>query len=149
MNKRIIYFLIIILILLVTFIGFFSYFQNNIKVGDAYFDLPNGYKCVSEGLYTNITNDNNEYIILTYNNTDDIKKIINDYIEYNNNHNLSISLSNSKIGENTVYKSTMDNNTHIVHYWFIYNKKVYQIYTHSANSNSEKIICDLISSVKT
>lgn len=148
MNKKIIYILIIILILLVSFIGVFTYFQNTIKVGEAYFTLPEGYECVANGAYTNITNDKNEYIILSYNDTNDVKKVVNDYIKYNNNHNLSISLSNSNIGEYTVYKSTMENNTGIVHYWFVYNNKVYQIYTHSANSNVEKIICDLISSVK-
>lgn len=149
MNKKLIlYLLTIILILLVAIIGAFTIFQNDIKVGDAYFTLPEGYKCVANGAYTNITNDNDEYIILSYNNTNDVKKVINDYVEFNKNHNLTVSLSNSQVGEYKVYRSTMDNNRQIVHYWFVYDNKVYQIYTHSANSNSEKIICDLISSVK-
>lgn len=150
MNKKgIIYILIIILIMLVAIIGVMGYFHNHIKVGDAYFTLPEGYKCVANGEYTNITNDNNEYIILDYNNTNDLKKVINDYVKYNEDHNLSLSLYNITIGEYTVYKSIMNNDTQIVHYWFIYNDQTYQIYTRSANSNSEKIISDLISSVKT
>ena len=128
-------------------IGGYLVSQNNIKVGDATFTLPEGYKCVANGKYANITNGNG-YIILQCNESSNIAQVMDSYVKNNNEHNLSLSMSNLTLGKYTVYKSVMDNNTQIVHYWFNYDNKVYEIYTRSADSNTDSIVKNLINSAK-
>ena len=73
---------------------------------------------------------------------------MDNYVENNARNNLTLTLSNLTVGQHTVQKSVMDNNTEIVHYWFDFNGKVYEIYTRSANSNTDDVITELINSAK-
>ena len=105
----------------------FLFMQNTVKVGDATFSLPEGYACVANGKYANLTNNHNEYIVLSCNESGNINEVMDNYVENNARNNLTLTLSNLTVGQHTVQKSVMDNNTEIVHYWFDFNGKVYEI----------------------
>lgn len=145
MKKNTMIAIIIILIILGLIIGGgYLFFQKNIKVGDAYFSLPDGYECIANGKYANITNDNESYIIIQNYDTNDIDNVTKDYVNYNKEHNITINITKVKAGDYTVYKSAMKSNPDIVHYWYVYNNKVYEIYTRSANSQIDDIINNMI-----
>lgn len=144
MSKNKILIVIILFIAIVLIYGFLIN-TNDIKVGDAYFSLPEGYECVANDKYANITNSHDSIIITNYD-TDDVENITKDYEQYNMDHNLSVTISKLGYNNKTLYKSIMNNNSDIVHYWFVKDSNTYEIYTRSANPDVEKNILELIES---
>lgn len=142
---------IIILLLLIGGIaiigGILAFNPNSIEVNGTYFTLPEGYRCTANDTYTIITNDTDTLYINCYN-TDDIKNITDSYVDYHKTkNNISVNISKTKFNNNEVYKSTMAD-PHIIHYWFVYNDKVYQIYSQTATSTTDANILSLIQSAK-
>ena len=49
-------------------------------------------------------------------------------------------------GNFDIYKSVVSENSSVIHYWFVKNGKGYEIYTGTADSNSDDFILDIINS---
>lgn len=148
MDTKKIIIVVLAVVVVVAIVCGFLFMQNDVKVGDATFNLPEGYVCVANGKYANLTNNHNEYIVLSCKESGSINDLMDNYVENNAKNNLTLTLSNFTVGQHTVQKSVMDNNTEIVHYWFDFNGNAYEIYTRSANSNTDHVIAELINSAK-
>lgn len=118
---------------------------NSIEVNGTHFTLPEGYKCTANDKYAIITNGAEKLNINCYDTTD-IQNLTDSYVDYNAKHNLSITITTSNIDNTEIYKSTMDSNPKIIHYWFVHNNKVYHIYSQTATSNTENVVNSLIKS---
>jgi hypothetical protein len=149
MNKKIILILAIILLLIIGFCVFTNMplKENEIKVGNTIFTLPDGYNKsdVNDFGNVNITNGNNSLSISAANDNDIIKYTT----KYNQNaidRNYSINFTNITIGNIPVYKSTLLNNSQVTHYWFVDKEQVISISTWDADKNTEKSVLKLIES---
>lgn len=156
MKKKYILFgvILVLLILAVTFI-----FSNNVlindkfNVGSVFLDLPNGYHLDSSSIRhtneystVNITNGKNVISIYEYND-DDLSRHIYDYANVKRRENHTLSYSNITINNIDVQKSIDNNNTRIVHYWFLYENKVYDICTWTSDSDFEDNVNLMINSI--
>ena len=81
-------------------------------------------------------------------NDNNVKKHVNDYKSYKEKSNYSISVSNFTVNNITIYKSNIVNDTNYLHYWFVYEGKVYSISTEDGNKNMDSIITELVRSIK-
>ena len=152
MEKSKIFFLIIIIILLLI-IGFLIYgeFNNNdkqIKVGNAKFDLPEGYSV--SGLNSagdlKITKNNDSIYFKEYKGNNS-KTYVDNYIKDREKANESVSSSQFKINNISIYKATNENSSSN-HYWFSNKGKVYTIYSWDETENIDDIVSKLIKSMK-
>lgn len=140
--------LILILILAICFITYNQFYNSKINVGHATFVMPDGYY---EGASTsdyekNITNGFNSIIIYEYNNTNDITKEVNNYVDDRSKYNYDVTIKTFMLKGNKVYKSTIKNDTNNVHYWFNHDNKLYTLYTRDANKNIDSLASEIITS---
>ena len=146
----------VVIILLVAIIGYLGYNQfvandNQVKVGAATFTLPDGFHKGTplKNGDTNITNGYDDFFIKDCG-KDNITKYPKKYVKSieKKDNTTKVKIKNFTVNDTVVYKASIVNKTSNVHYWFDYNGEVYLIYSWSANKNFEKIVTDLISSVK-
>lgn len=150
MNKKSI---VLICVILIIFIGFLAYTnftnQNDLKFNKTTFHLPDGFK--EKGLTVsgdrNVSNGYESIYFHEYNNND-INNYVNNYIHERNESNFTAILTNFTVDNTTVYKTTIVNQTHSIHYWFVKNNNVYSIYTWDGDKKTDKIVEDLIRSAK-
>lgn len=143
--------LILILVIIILAIGFYNLYvslDNTVTVGDSVFVLPEGFQqSNSTSGEIKISDGINNFTIFNYKD-DDIKRYINEYNESKSKDNVSVILNNFTVGDILIYKAYSNNNTEVLHYWFIYNHKVFSIYTENGNKNTDRIVSDLVSSLK-
>lgn len=153
MNKKIIFGIIIVILAIIMGLLIFNgqlNNDNNMKVGDTNFILPDGYS-VSEVIKSgdaNITNGTNSLGIIE-NNGSNIQKYIDKYVEKNKDRNYTTKINNFNIGGIEVYKSEIVENNETFHYWFVNNDKVYEIFTWDGNNQTDDVVFDLVKSTKT
>lgn len=148
MNKKIIIISgVILLVLLLSFC--FIYTFNTVRIDGTYFNVPNGYQIDDEGDYINLTSGTNYICLVKEVKNDDVNKLIKEYVNSKKvKENDTISVSSFKVDNLNVYKSISNNNDKTVHYWFVKYGKSYELFTWVANSNSDKIVSDLIKTMK-
>ncbi|WP_298501552.1 hypothetical protein [uncultured Methanobrevibacter sp.] len=149
MNKYIKILILVIIISLIALCVFnnMPLRENEIKVGNTIFTLPDGYakSNVNEFGNINITNGNNSLSISAANNND-IIKYINEYNQSANDRNYTAIFKNFTVGDVPIYKSTLLNNSRVNHYWFVDKDKVIAISTWDAENNTDDIVLKLIES---
>lgn len=149
MDKKLIVIIGIILLLVAGSITFYSFSnqENTVKVGDATFQMPDGYH-VEDSKNKNVTNltNGNENICIKEYGDKNLEKFINSYINQSEKNNKTVKISNFTVGKTLVYKSNL-NNSSTVHYWFVKNNKTYTIYSWDKNPEIDSITIKLIESV--
>lgn len=145
MKKKNIIILVLIAIIIIAICGFF-YTQNSVKLGTTNFNLPQGYDCSYKGNNTIAITNAKDSISLKCYNDPDIKNKTDSYVKYNEEHNLTVSISKINLDGIPVYKSTMPTNSSIVHYWFVENGNTYEAYTWAATPNTDNLVKGLIKS---
>lgn len=149
MNKK---WIVIVCIIILLAAGLFAFYsstnqQKEVKIGEATFQLPNGYHVVDsdDKNVTNLTNGTNNIYIKEYN-TKNIKKLVNSYVNQSESNNKTVKISNFTVGKTLVYKSNLKNSG-TVHYWFVKNNKTYTIYAWNKNPEIDSITTKLIESI--
>jgi len=142
---------LILLLVVIIFMSCLFYIEHTqVKIGNSYFNLPIG--CSENKIdenHINITNGNISLILSEYSsNNTDVKKTVKYYMDSKKNESLDCELDEKIINNNPTYKTTILNNTNIVHYWFIKNDKIYEIATHDGNSKTDSIVTEIITSMK-
>lgn len=154
MEKK--YIVIILLIIILIFIGVGFYTYNNstnnqnstVKVGDLYFNMPNGYIQGTPNKLGDVTLSNGKNpIFITYYNDTNITKYINKFNDSVEKNGETIDIKNFTTNDLLVYKATI-NESGMVNYWFIKNDKIYSIYSWSKIDNVDIIFSELINSKK-
>ena len=150
MDKKILGIIIILTIIVGAFILVYetNYVHNSVKVGNTYFTLPYGYHEVNTNGHINIT-DGNTPMGLGVHEDSDIDKYIDKYIKLNEKKNVSVKIHEFKVNDVIIHKSLVENNTRVIHYWFINDGKVYEFYTWFGNSKTDEVVSDLIKSMRT
>ncbi len=146
-NSRI---LILILILVLIIFGFLAFQNQSVKklvIGDEQFSVPSQYQ--EEYLSNNlvkISSGDNVYFI-TEKSSSDVKIFVNKYVKHKKlADNQSVNIYYIDNGNFDIYKSVVSENSSVIHYWFVKNGKGYEIYTGTADSNSDDFILDIINS---
>lgn len=123
-----------------------NYLKNHAKLGTAYFEIPAGFHEVKTDNMINLTNGTHSIFIIEHkdNNT---KNAIKEYKNMKGN-NYSISIINHTVGNITVSKSNILNEPNSIHYWFINNQKLYEVYTWTGNAQTDFLVNQIISSMK-
>ena len=125
--------------------------NNQVKVGAATFTVPEGFQVGSLNKHndTNITNGYDTVFIKDCGN-DNITKYTKEYAKYlkSKDNTTKVKTKNFTVGDTVVYKVHAANQTSNLHYWFEYNGEIYSIYSWSASDNTDKIVTDLIKSIK-
>ena len=122
--------------------------NNQVKVGSALFVLPNGFHEVnSSDAGVIISDDKTMFKIFNYDDNE-IDKYVNQYNDSKSEENIPVVINNLTIGDYWVYKANAADNPYVVHYWFVFNHKVYSIYTEDGNKNTDGFVSDLIKSMK-
>lgn len=149
MEKKWIALIFVIILLVVGLIAFYNFStqENEVKIGNSTFKLPNGYFIGnSNNNITNLTDGTHEIYIGSYNDKN-INKHVDSYVNDSMDNNRSIKISNFTVGKTLVYKSNIkDSKT--VHYWFVKNKNTYNIYSVDKNSEIDSTVIKLIESVR-
>ena len=138
--------ILIIIIIVVGAIILYTSSSQQIKVGDAYFNVPNGYQAqnVSDKLVRLVSDDKVLYINGNINESN-IDKAVSDYVNFKNrSENTSVMVSDLNENGYNFHKSIAVTNSSIVHYWFIKENKIYEIYTSTADSNTDKLISSIV-----
>ena len=122
--------------------------DSTFKVGATTFNMPDGYHegTPNEFGATNITNGTNS-IFIVENNDSNIMSYITEYENYiNNSRHQSMSIVNFTIDNTQIYKTDNKDDPNIIHYWFVKNKKTYDIYTWDGNKKMDSIVINMITS---
>ena len=147
--------IILIVILFLAIFGFMFFNQynnaeNQIKVGNTLFNLPEGFHQGTANKANDI-NVTNGYDTLFFKECGDsnITKYIKEYKNYKHEENNTTidNINNFTVKNIVVYKSTVVNESSSIHYWFDYNNKTYSIYTWSANGNCDSIVKDIVNNL--
>lgn len=146
MNKKILAIIVVVIAILI--LGFVFYTQNTVKVGNAYFTVPEGYHVVDEGNHFNLTSGNNYMCLVKNVSNDDINKSIDAYTKNKKASNDTLKFSKFSSGDVSVTKSVSSKDAKVFHYWFEKDGKKYEAFTWSGDSNSDKLLINLINSMK-
>lgn len=121
--------------------------SSQFQLGSYAFSLPDGYnvKNTTNGS-VKISNGYNTIEMLCHDNKN-VKKFVNNYISKKENESKQVNLTNFTVKKTVVYKTTLSNDTGIVHYWFKKDNSTYTMYSMDANKNTDKVITQLIKSM--
>ena len=141
---------ITIIILVIIIIGCFIFYEENYlkdhaKLGTAYFEIPNGFHEVNTPNIINITNGTHSIFIIEHKDNN-IKNAIKEYKKMKSNS--SMNITNYSLGNITISKSNIVTEPNSIHYWFINNNKLYEVYTWTGNSQTDFLVNQMISSMK-
>lgn len=143
---------ILIICILLIIAGFFIFnnhpAQNQVRVGDISYTLPDGYHVgkVNGNNDTVITNGVDQIFLAVYGKSD-VNEYVNNYVDYKKTNNTTVDVKSFEVGEYKVYKSEIPNDANTTHYWFGKNNKVYSIYSFVNNPNRDDITIKLINSI--
>lgn len=146
-NKRAV---VIIIIVVILFCGMFFFQENSMKkviVNDVEFSVPSKYQDQQASIHlVKLTSGENIYFINVLNSSD-VKFFVNDYVVHKNTtENKSVNISKLDYADSTIYKSVVSDNSSVIHYWFLKDGKTCEIYTGTADSNTDNFILDIIKS---
>ena len=138
--------LTIILLLLVGSVLYDSFSTpHTVKVCDAKFLLPEGYK--DDGINKfgalTLTNGKNPIYILGHDDSN-INKYISEYERVVKNKNETMTIENTTINNTIVYKTNNINNPDVTHVWFVKNGDTYEIYKFDNNPEFDSLVSYLI-----
>lgn len=149
MKKKIILIIIIILIILIG-VANFTLLNNEktVKVGDATFSIPSGYKVGTPNNLgdTNITNGVNSIFIKEHSTTD-LHRYLVEYENYIKSLNDTVKVTCSTVDNGNVYKVEKNNDSKVIHYFFVKNGRTYEIYVWENNPNLDNLVQELIKSI--
>lgn len=131
--------LIIFLLIIMGFLLFNNFStQNTVKVGDANFLLPNGYKedGVNKFGALTITNGTNQFYIIKHDDSN-VSRHISEYEKLVKEKNESMTIKNITMSNTIFYKTNNIDNPQVVHYWFVKNGNTYEIYKYNENNEFE------------
>ena len=162
--------IVIIILLVVVAIGFFVLHDFNlnvnstsnnvvkqsgsidssgvIHVGDISYTMPEGYKQgeTNDLGHIAITNGSNKIFFAVYDDKS-VDFLSEEYMNYTKAHNQTATVS--KFTENGIdVTKNVNDQVGATHCWFNHNGKVYTIYTWAKTPNDDKIISNLINSIK-
>lgn len=146
MNKKLLAIVFIIIAILI--LGFCFYTHNTVKVGNAYFTVPEGYHVVDRDYCSNITSETDHMCLVKEVSDDNINNVIEKYNAAKVSENDTLNFSKFSFGEVEVIKSISNKNPNVIHYWFVKDGKTYEAFTWSGNSNSDNLLKNLIHSMK-
>ena len=121
--------------------------NNVIQIKNICIKIPNGFREVLSNADTKISNNNLSIYFKVYNNNK-IKDCIEDYKIKKYNDNQSVTLSKFETNDLSIYKTTINEHTNVVHFWFSHLQDVYDIYSWNADKNINSIFLNLLESVK-
>ena len=147
--------IIIVLFVVVAFVGFGQFggtspfsSQSTVKVGDVYFDMPQGFHEESSDGSSVKLNDGSHSIFIKQFNDSNINKHIDEYLKYANGKNVSVTRSNTTFGDFDIQKA-VGNETGATYYWYNYNNKTYQLNTWGNYDKTESTFIGLMESMST
>lgn len=143
MDKRI--FIIIFIIFIVLASAFVIYNQTHVKVGEYYFEVPNGYDVINNDSFINLTN-NQRFICLKCYNNDSADMLVKNYVHIKEAKNFSVDISNYDLDGVNVTKTDINGRNVTQHYWFNLNGKTYEFFKEEGDFNADYIVYDLIKS---
>lgn len=141
----------VIVILIIISAAFLLYSENkHVQLGKAQFDLPSGFSANKiDDNHINISNNDVSLRISEYKNKNiTIKDAVNHYIKTKENESSKCNITKFNVNDTEVYKTTIINNTNILHFWFEKNGTVYEIATYDGNSNTDSRVTEIINSMK-
>ena len=146
MKKKNILIIIIVLIILIG-VANFTLLNNEktVKVGDTTFSIPSGYNVgTSNNLGdTNITNGENSIFIKEHSTTD-LHGYLTEYEKYVKSLNDTVKVTCSTVDNVNVYKVEKNNDSQVIHYFFVKNGRTYEIYVWDNNPNLDNLVPELI-----
>lgn len=136
---------VLLTILLVLTAGFFVYnnylTHHTVRVGDANFLLPEGYK--DDGINKfgalTLTNGKNQIYIIGHDDSN-VEKYITEYKNVVKNKNETMTIENTTMDNTLVYKTHNTNNSDVVHVWFVKNGDTYEIYKFDKNPEFDSLV---------
>lgn len=148
MFKKIGLLAVFIIIALIVFGFVYQDFSvKELDVGETRFMVPSEYQVQNiSNTLVKLTSGGTVYFI-NEKNSSDIKIFVNKYVNHKNKtENKSVEISHLAYKDSDIYKSVVSDNSSVIHYWFVKNGKGYEIYTGTANSNSDELVLDIINS---
>ncbi|MEE0942207.1 MAG: hypothetical protein UIB63_03730 [Methanobrevibacter sp.] len=148
MFKKIGLLAVFIIIALIVFGFVYQDFSvKEVDVGETRFMVPSEYQVQNiSNTLVKLTSGGTVYFI-NEKNSSDIKIFVNKYVNHKNKtENKSVEISHLAYNDSDIYKSVVSDNSSVIHYWFVKNGKGYEIYTGTANSNSDELVLDIINS---
>ena len=148
MFKKIGLLAVFIIIALIVFGFVYQDFSvKEVDVGETRFMVPSEYQVQNiSNTLVKLTSGGTVYFI-NEKNSSDIKIFVNKYVNHKNKtENKSVEISHLAYKDSDIYKSVVSDNSSVIHYWFVKNGKGYEIYTGTANSNSDELVLDIINS---
>lgn len=139
---------IIVLLLAANFLIFNPYkFENTFTVGSSKFNMPEGYEKVStdSGVVT-ISDGGKNKIFIDEADEKNINKYISKYEKRIASKNQTMTVENITMDNITLYKTNNIDNPGTIHYIFVKNKKVYDVYTWSGTKDLGSIALELAKS---
>ena len=137
----------IIIALIVLGFVYQDFSVKEVDVGETRFMVPSEYQVQNiSNTLVKLTSGGTVYFI-NEKNSSDIKIFVNKYVNHKNKtENKSVEISHLAYKDSDIYKSVVSDNSSVIHYWFVKNGKGYEIYTGTANSNSDELVLDIINS---
>ncbi|MBQ6628193.1 MAG: hypothetical protein IJH65_05180 [Methanobrevibacter sp.] len=146
MNKKLLAIGFIIIAILI--LGFCFYTYNTVKIGNAYFTVPEGYHVVDREYCSNITSETDHMCLVKEVSDDNINNVIEKYNAAKVSENDTLNFSKFSFGEVEVIKSISNKNPNVIHYWFVKDGMTYEAFTWDGDSNSDSLLKNLIHSMK-
>ncbi|MBQ6813457.1 MAG: hypothetical protein IJP12_02340 [Methanobrevibacter sp.] len=147
MKKKIIIPIILIIIVLG---GLYLYEENylkgNAKIEKTYFEIPAGFHEVKGDDIINLTDGNTSIFIRDHKHRT-VEKGIQDYKDMKG-ENYTLNVTRYNVGNITVSKGSCVDEPTTLHYWYVDNGDLYEIYTWTANNNTDDVVSGLISSMR-
>lgn len=121
--------------------------SHDIKVGEIYFDMPNGFSINESNESSVRIYGDGHSIIISQLIGNDIDRYVDGYILELENLNSTAIISNQTLkGINTI--KVESNSTGAIHFWFKYDGKIYSISTWGKFNKMDEITSKLIESMK-
>lgn len=149
MNRKI--WAIIIIVIIIICISVYMLTSNSVEhvqINGTDFSVPSNYNIQkqSENL-VKCSLDGNFFCINSDVNGSNISDVVSSYTKFRN-ETLNTPIHVSHITDNGLdyFKAVVENDTRVVHYWFTIEGKIYEIYTATGDSNTDKLIQEVIKS---
>ena len=147
MKKKIIIPIILIIIVLGgLYLYEDNYLKGHAKIEKTYFEIPAGFHEVKGDDIINLT-DGKSSIFIRDHKKRTVETGVQEYKDMKG-ENYTINISTYNVGNISVTKANTLEEPNTVHYWYIDNGDLYEIYTWTANNQTDEIVSGLISSMR-
>ena len=129
----------VIIILVIVTIGIIVYtqFNHEIKVGNGYFSIPEGYSESTQNKDGDVTISNKTNSIYLSEIDKPLDECVNTYINSTKNSSRNATKDIINIDDVKLYKVSVSDG-YTVHYWFTLDGKTFTIYSWDGNKNLDK-----------